>query len=93
MIGNTVIKSTQKLSVIQQSSTYLSNKYKIDTVKIENEENTISRIKEESSNEQQYIPSTSGSGMQIITHIPHFISHAHSGLCMMAMKFQTIARL
>lgn len=60
LIGNTVIKSPQK-SVIQQSPTYSLHKYKMET--IENEENTtvVSRRKETSSNEQQYIPSTSGS--------------------------------
>lgn len=66
------------------------------TVKPENEENTTkSRIKDDLSNEQQYIPSTSGSGMQqIITHLPHFVVlHSHPGLCMVAMKYQTIARL
>lgn len=66
------------------------------TVRPENEENsTKSRNKEELSNEQQYIPSTSGSGMQqIITHLPRFVVlHAHPDLCMVAMKYQTIARL
>lgn len=53
---------------------------------IENEENaSISRIKEEP-NEQQYIPSTSGSGMQIITHIPHFVLYAHSTFYIMAIS-------
>lgn len=97
MVGNTVIKSPQKLSVIQQSPTYSSHKYKTVSPKpksIENEENTsiLSRCKEEISNEEQYIPSTSGSGMQIIKHIPHFVLNAphHPTACMMAVKFQTV---
>lgn len=50
---------------------------------VENVENTtIRKFKEEPSDDQQYIPSTSGSGMQIITHIPHYVLHAHPGLCM-----------
>lgn len=96
MIGNTVIKSPQKSSVIQQSPTYSSRNYKLGNIKteiVENEENrAVNKCKEES-DEQQYIPSTSGSGMQIITHIPHLVLNAHPG--MMAFKFQTvtIARL
>lgn len=93
MIGNTVIKSPQKSSVIQQSPTYSSHKYKmsIKTETIENEENTtISRHNEES-NEQQFIPSTSGSGMRIITHIPRLVLHTHPAFCMMAMKFQSVS--
>jgi len=64
--GNTVIKSPQK-TVIQQSPTYSSHKYQMENIKTETVENgenttTISRRKEENpSNEQQYIPSTSGS--------------------------------
>lgn len=58
---------------------------------IENEENTtISRRSEELS-EQQYIPSTSGSGMQIITHIPHLVLHTRPGFCMVAMKVRSIS--
>jgi len=63
---------------------------------VENEENTttvVSRRKETSSNEQQYIPSTSGSGMQIITHIPHFIIHSNPEFCMTELKSVTIALL
>jgi len=61
---------------------------------VENVENiTISRCKDIQPNEQQYIPSTSGSGMQIITHIPHFIMHSNPDLCMMKLKGVTIARL
>lgn len=49
---------------------------------VENVENTIKKLKEEPLDDQQYIPSTSGSGMQIITHIPRYVLHAHPGLCM-----------
>lgn len=91
MISSTVIKSPQKSSVIQQSPTYSSHKYKMGNIKpeSENEENTSDRCKEGSSNEQQYIPSTSGSGMRIITHIPHFVLNAHPDLhnpCMIITK-------
>lgn len=58
---------------------------------IENEENTTISRRNEELNEQQYIPSTSGSGMQIITHIPHMALHTHPGFCMMAMKVQSIS--
>lgn len=48
--------------------------------------------KEEMNDEQQqFTPGTSGSGMQIITHIPRFIFHAHPGIRMMAMKFQAVS--
>lgn len=83
LVGKTVIKSPQKLSVIQQSPKCSPRKYKLVTTKSEligNEENStiMNRIKEELSDEQQYVPSTSGSGMQIIqTHIPHFVLKAH----------------
>lgn len=94
MNGNTVIKSPQKASVIQPSPIYSSQKFKMESVKSENDENTtISRCEKDPSNEQQYIPSTSGSGMQIITNKPHFVLHAHPSLCTMAMKLQTVARL
>jgi len=66
----------------------------IKTEVVENVENTtIRKFKEELPDDQQFIPSTSGSGMQIISHIPRYVLNAHSGLCMMAMKFQTVARL
>jgi hypothetical protein len=96
LIGNTVIKSPQKSSVIQQSPTYSSRNFKVENINTEitdNEEN-IDVIEEEctkeTSDEQQYLPSTSGSGMQIITHIPHLVLNAHPRLCMMAFKFQTV---
>lgn len=58
---------------------------------IENEENrAVRNFKEEAPDEQQYMPSTSGSGMQIITHIPHLVLNAHPGLHMMAFKFHTV---
>lgn len=81
---STVIKSPQKSSVIQQSPSYSSHKYKMGIIKsesVENEENTTTdRCKEGPSNDQQYIPSTSSSGMRIITYIPHFVLNAHPGL-------------
>ncbi|XP_025415717.1 transcription factor E2F2-like isoform X2 [Sipha flava] len=67
LIGNTVIKSPQKSSVIQQSPTYSSRNFKVENINTEitdNEEN-IDVIEEEctkeTSDEQQYLPSTSGS--------------------------------
>jgi len=97
LVGNTVIKSPQKMSVIQQSSKCSPRKYKLVTPKselIENVENTtiLNRCKEDLSDEQKYIPSTSGSGMQIIKHIPHFDlnAHDHPSACMVALKFNTI---
>lgn len=92
-MGHTVIKSPQKLSVIQQSPpTYSSLKYKMGITKseaVENEENSIiKKFKENPSDES--IPSTSGSGMQINSNIPSFILHTQPDIRMTAMKFQTI---
>jgi len=93
LIGNTVIKSPQKSSVIQKSQ-----KYKLVNPKLEPVDNknntTINRIKEEPEYDEQNIPSTSGSGMKIITHIPRCVLHArHPGLCMMKFQTITISRL
>lgn len=63
----------------------------IKTDTVENVENsTVRKFKDEPLSDEQYIPSTSGSGMKIITHIPRYVLPAHPGLCMMAMKFQTV---
>ncbi|XP_050541791.1 transcription factor E2F2-like [Daktulosphaira vitifoliae] len=63
---NSVIKSPQKLTVIQQSPTYSSYKYKVETVKsyIENDDDhCVIDVPKEDMNieQQQFIPSTSGS--------------------------------
>jgi len=60
LIGNTVIKSPQKSSVIQKSQKYKLVNPKLEPV--DNKNNTIiNRIKEEPEYDEQNIPSTSGS--------------------------------